>query len=101
MPGTESLYQGRYYAHVRNRFWPLMASMFGFPAESTYEERINSLIDAGIGLWDVIASCRRKGSLDAGIEVSSETYNDFDTLLRTYPNFRAYAAMATRRMFPS
>ena len=85
MPGTESLCQGRYYAHARNRFWPLMSSMFGIPAEFSYEERICSLNDAGIGLWDVIATCKRKGSLDTGICISSEAYNDFNTLLLSYP----------------
>ena len=83
MPGFESLKQSRYYAHARNRFWPMMESLLGIPAQSDYEEKIHLLNDAGVGLWDVIASCKREGSLDAGIDVSSEIYNEFEDSLRS------------------
>jgi len=85
MPGEESLRQGLYYAHPRNRFWPLMETVFGIPAGLTFEERIVRLNDAGIGLWDVLASCSREGSLDANIVTSTECYNDFYNLFNSFP----------------
>lgn len=67
-PGTASLAQGHYYAHPRNIFWPIMADVLGIPfTEIPFEERYQRLNHAGIGLWDVIARCRRKGSLDSNI----------------------------------
>ncbi|MEO1065614.1 MAG: DNA-deoxyinosine glycosylase, partial [Actinomycetota bacterium] len=30
MPGVASLAEGRYYAHSRNAFWPIMGALFDF-----------------------------------------------------------------------
>ena len=86
MPGERSLRQGEYYAHARNRFWPIMEAVLGVPAGAPYGERIRLLNDAGVGLWDVISSCERRGSLDTGIVVPTEIYNDFESLFRSYEN---------------
>lgn len=91
MPGTASLQAGRYYAHPRNRFWPLMARLTGIPAELPYAQRMLALQAAGIGLWDVIARCRRRGSLDAAIERGSETANPLAARIATLPRLRAIA----------
>ena len=64
MPGAASLAQQQYYAHPRNLFWPIMAKLAGFSANLTYPEKVHALNASGIALWDVIASCRRAGSLD-------------------------------------
>lgn len=72
MPGAVSLAEARYYAHPRNRFWPLMGRLCGFDPAQDYAARLHCLQEAGIGLWDVLARCRRQGSLDAAIEKGSE-----------------------------
>ncbi|MBN2870997.1 MAG: DNA-deoxyinosine glycosylase, partial [Campylobacterales bacterium] len=41
----------------------------------------------GIGLWDVIASCERRNSSDTNLRNCIP--NDFEKLLRKYPNIRA------------
>ena len=51
-----------------------------------YEKRIELLREQGIGLWDTIASCDRKGSLDATIR--NEKPNNFQALFMEYPNIR-------------
>lgn len=81
MPGGASLQAGAYYAHPRNRFWPLMQRLCGVPVESPYEARVAALNRAGVGLWDVIGQCRRAGSLDAAIERGSEVANPIVALL--------------------
>lgn len=106
MPGAASLAQAQYYAHPRNRFWPLMAEICGFPSGLDYAQRLAALQKAGIGLWDVIGQCHRRGSLDADIVAGSEVANDLPLLWRAHPRLRAVAfnggkaAQAFARHFP-
>lgn len=75
MPGAASLRQAQYYAHPRNRFWPLMGLLVGVEPSAPYPQRLQHLQSAGVGLWDVIGECRRRGSLDADIVRGSEVPN--------------------------
>ena len=79
MPGVASLHAGQYYAHPRNLFWRIMATLIQLDPESTYEQRIDALRHARIALWDVLHSCKREGSLDASIDKTSQSPNDFRT----------------------
>lgn len=85
MPGVVSLEQHRYYAHPRNAFWRITAALFGFDASAPYEERVRRLTDAGVAVWDVLASCRRPGSLDSAVEPASMVANDFDAFFTAHP----------------
>ncbi|HBK46436.1 MAG TPA: DNA-deoxyinosine glycosylase [Xanthomonadaceae bacterium] len=91
MPGAASLAQARYYAHPRNRFWPLMARLLGIEAALDYPRRIAALNGAGVGLWDVIGQCTRTGSLDAAIAPGSIVANPLPELLPRLPRLAAIA----------
>jgi len=91
MPGVKSLQAAQYYAHPRNLFWPLLGQLFGFDATQPYAQRVDALLHSGIALWDVLASCRREGSLDARIDRQSEVANDIPAFLDAHPNLRAIA----------
>ena len=68
LPGDASLAARRYYAHPQNHFWRLLGGVIGEDlAGLDYEARLKCLAVRRIGLWDVIGSARRSGSLDQAI----------------------------------
>lgn len=91
MPGVASLQAAQYYAHPRNRFWPLMQLLCGVEATRAYPARMAALNAAGVGLWDVIGRCERRGSLDASIVRGSEVPNALHALIAGLPRLRAIA----------
>jgi len=88
-PGEESLRRRAYYAHPENLFWPFMEELLGVPCSWPYRRRLAALKRMGVGLWDVVRSCRRRGSLDQKISRRDLEVNDFAALYRKYPGIRA------------
>ncbi len=85
-PGARSLQLQQYYAHPQNQFWPLMQALWPQhvqPPREDYAERCAWLLERGLGLWDVYASCERKGSLDSAIRAAQ--VNDFAGLRQRAP----------------
>lgn len=79
-PSVRSREEGFYYAHPRNRFWPLMTLLFEESRlPETIPERKAMLLRNGIALWDVIASCEIVGSRDDSI--SQVEVNDLSVIL--------------------
>ena len=90
LPGQISLRESRYYAHPQNQFWRLMSGVTGVDlAPLAYNDRLDALLRAGVGLWDVIASAHRRGSLDSAIE--SPEIRDLAGIITTLPELRAVA----------
>lgn len=90
LPGDASLKAAQYYAHPRNGFWPLIGGVLGEDlAARPYEQRLERLMARGVGLWDVIASAERSGSLDAAIR--SPEAADLRGLVERLPFLRAVA----------
>ncbi len=90
LPGERSLAEQRYYAHPQNRFWHLMGLAIGHElVPLAYEQRLAALLNAGVGLWDTVASAHRKGSLDAAIREAE--HNPLADLAASLPRLRAVA----------
>ena len=89
-PGEASLAQARYYAHPRNQFWPILGALLDEPLpDIAYTERLERLKARHIALWDVVAECRRQGSLDSAIRDARG--NAIERLLDAQPSLRAIA----------
>lgn len=90
LPGDASLAAQRYYAHPTNQFWKLVGGAIGEPLDQLdYSSRLERLRERGIGLWDVVGSARRGGSLDGAIRAAST--NPLGRLVDDYPQLRAVA----------
>ena len=90
LPGERSLAERRYYAHPQNQFWQLVGHAIDQNlAALAYDDRLAALRDAGIALWDVVATATRTGSSDATI--ADHAPNDLAALVDTLPDLRAVA----------
>ena len=89
-PGVASLRAQQYYGHPRNQFWPIVGALWRIDLMPLgYADRVRCLLEHGVGVWDVYASCRREGSLDQAIQ--DATPNDLASLRRLAPGLRAIA----------
>jgi len=86
-PGVASLGKQQYYGHPQNQFWRLVGEVIGEPLpDMDYETRQRTLLTHRIGLWDVLGSCSRRGSLDANIR--NPRPNDFASVTGVAPDLR-------------
>ena len=87
MPGEQSLLNQQYYNNPRNQFWKIIADAFNDKkAFANYDDKLTTLKNNKIGLWDVLDTCDREGSSDFNIE--NPTLNNFDKLFKEFPNIK-------------
>lgn len=86
LPGDRSLEQNEYYAHPQNRFWKVIRHLYNNPDTTSYVDKVNLLLDNGIGLWDVCAEASRPGSMDLAIK--DESPNPIIALLEVNPGIK-------------
>lgn len=86
-PSEASLAGAHYYAHRQNQFWRILGAILQQPlTDYDYPAKQAALKAAGIGVWDVYATCRRVGSLDAAIR--EPLLNDFSLLPQWAPHLQ-------------
>jgi len=92
-PGVASLRAQQYYGHPQNQFWKILQAIWPqhpvAAGEGSYSQRCQWLLDRGLGLWDVYASCERAGSLDSAIR--NAQVNDFASLKTRCPQLTMIA----------
>lgn len=89
LPGEVSLRKQQYYAYPHNQFWRLMGHVLRRELPADYEARLAALLAAGVGLWDVVRTATRAGSLDASIR--GHQPNPLEGFVATLPRLRAVA----------
>lgn len=87
-PSVKSREEMFFYGHPRNRFWKVLAAVLEAKEPRTVEEKKQMLLDHGIALWDVIASCEITGSADSSIK--NVIPNDVGRILSCAPIERIY-----------
>lgn len=90
MPSPASRAAGFYYMHPQNRFWPVLAAVYGEPVPCTRLDRAAFAIEHGIALWDVLLQCEIRGASDASI--AEPTVNPVAELLRDSGIQRVFTA---------
>ena len=96
MPSPASRSAGFFYMHPQNRFWSVLAEVFGEQLEyknnglksdstnvhdilAAIAERRNFLLRHNLAMWDVLASCEITGAADSSIK--NAIPNDFTEIL--------------------
>ena len=88
LPGDASIRQGEYYAHRGNAFWDLLGGVLNQDLRAaSYAIRLKRLRALGVGLWDVIESAERPGSLDSSIKGAE--LRDLGAFVERLPALRA------------
>lgn len=67
-PSVRSREDGFFYGHPQNRFWKVLAAVFGEDVPTDIPAKKAMLLRHHIALWDVIASCEIEGSSDASVK---------------------------------
>ena len=87
-PSIKSFENDLYYGNPLNQFWKILKAVTSYPVNNN-DQKIWLLKECKLGLWDMIATCKRESSLDSSLE--DETVNDIPTLLEANPNIRKIA----------
>ena len=87
-PSVKSREQQFFYGHPQNRFWKVIAALYGEETPKDIPQKRKLILSHGLALWDSIASCVITGSSDASIrEVRA---NDLRIILDHCPIARIY-----------
>lgn len=67
-PSVKSREACFFYGHPQNRFWKVLAAVFGGATPETIAEKKAFLLQNKVAVWDVIAACDIEGSADQSIK---------------------------------
>ncbi|MBQ6496993.1 MAG: DNA-deoxyinosine glycosylase [Firmicutes bacterium] len=87
-PSVKSREQLFFYGHPQNRFWGVIAAIFGEQKPQSIDEKKALILDHDLALWDSIASCEISGSSDSSIRNAKP--NDLSIILENSQVDRIY-----------
>ncbi len=97
LPSVKSRAQRFFYGHPQNRFWPLLAAVYGETAPVTIEEKKALALRHHVALWDTIFSCDIVGSGDSSIR--NVTPTDLQPIFDAAPIRRVFCNGRTSGMY--
>lgn len=104
-PSVKSREAMFFYEHPQNRFWRLLALIFGEEPPKTTEQKKHLVLSHNLALWDSIHSCTITGSSDSSIK--DVVPNDLSVILdnsrvdRIFANGAASYKMYQKYIFPT
>ena len=78
-PSVKSREAAFFYGNPQNRFWAVIAEIYGYEKPQTVEEKKKLVLENKLAMGDVIQSCEIEGSADSTI--SNVTANDLSIIL--------------------
>ena len=93
MPSPKSREVRFYYGNPQNRFWRVMAALWGEPVPASNDDRRDLCLRHHVALWDVLASCTIAGASDASIR--DPVPNDVGRILSAAPIVRVFCTGGT------
>ena len=79
-PSVRSRAEGFYYGHPQNRFWRMLALVYGEETPADIPSKKRLLLTHQLALWDAAAQCDIEGSLDSSIANAVPT--DLNAILK-------------------
>lgn len=96
-PSVKSREANFFYGHPQNRFWTVIAEIYGCEKPQTVEEKKKLVLENKLAMWDVIQSCEIEGSADSTI--SNVTANDLSVILNNSKVDRIFVNGKTAEKF--
>ena len=87
-PSVKSREAEFFYGHPQNRFWTVVAEVFGCRKPESTEEKKEFVLSHNLAMWDVIGQCEIEGSADSTIK--NVTANDLSIILDNCPIERIF-----------
>lgn len=87
-PSVKSREAEFFYGHPQNRYWAVVAAVFGCEKPETIEEKKKLVLSNKLAMWDVIGECEIEGSADSTIR--NVTANDLSVILKNCPIERIF-----------
>lgn len=67
-PSVKSREAMFFYGHPQNRFWRVIAALYGAEEPKNIDEKKSLIIENNLALWDSIQSCTITGSSDSSVK---------------------------------
>ncbi len=80
-PSVKSRAQGFYYGNKQNKFWKVLANIFGEKIENEIQSKIDFLLKHHIALFDAVEVADLEGSADSVLKKSNYKLADLSFLL--------------------